>query len=86
MDKTAQKFIAENIYSMVGFKPIRDCRTIYDMNKYFKENGFHFTKGDVSIAVEQWGKPVAKATRRWSARRVCLEYKELKPQIEWITG
>ena len=85
MDKTlAKKLIADNIYAIVGFKKIQDCRTLYDMSKFFKDNGIHFVKGDIAIdVVAEDGRPIARAVRKWSQHRVCLEYKELKPQIEW---
>ena len=84
MDKNVKQLIADNIYSLVGFKKIHDCRTLYDMSKFFKDNEIHFKKGDIAIEVEQNGKLIAKGIRRRSQRRVCLEYKELKPQIEWL--
>jgi len=83
MDKNVKQLIADNIYNFTGFRVIRDWGKLYDMNKFFKDNGIHFKKGDVAIEVEQNGKLIAKGIRRWSQRRVCLEYKELKPQIEW---
>lgn len=83
MDKNVKQLIADNIYNFTGFRVIRDCRKLCDMNKFFKDNGIHFKKGDIAIEVEQNGQLIAKGIRRRSQRRVCLEYKELKPQIEW---
>jgi len=83
MTNAEKKLIADNINSLVGFRKITDFRTLYDMSVFFKQNGIHFEKGDVDILVTKNGEKIAVGHRHWSNKRVNLEYKELKPEIEW---
>ena len=85
LDKNTKKLITENINSRCGFHKITDCRKLFDMAQFFKANNIHFGRNKAEdIEVTQDGQLVAIGHRRFSQHRICLEYKELKPSIEWI--
>lgn len=87
MDKQTKKLIAEEICAIAG-KADRKLdwspHVLYKRAMFFKDNGIHFEKGDCDIVVTQQDKKIAIGHRRWSALRIRLEYRELKPEIEWL--
>ena len=93
MDKQTKKLIAEEICAIAGKADKKldwSPGVLYKRAKFFKDNGIDFEKGDCDIVVTQQDRKIAVGHRRWSAssrwsyRRVNLEYKELKPEIEWL--
>ena len=83
MDKPTKKLITDAIYAAAEYRQLTDFRAIYDMNIFFKKHGISVQTGDTTITVTQNGKPLAIAERRWSANRVALAYRPLKPAIAW---
>jgi len=73
-----------NAYALYGRYPSTSFGRIPEHHFYMRNNKLtlkvYDTRGEV---VDDSGKVVVSYERKWSAKKVCLTYKELMPKLEW---
>lgn len=61
------------------------CSRLPEHHFYMRDNRLRIVNdNNDGKVVDEDGNVVAKWVRKWSAKRVCLTYKELMPTIEWV--
>ena len=75
----------DNAYNLYGRFPSTSWNApIPEHHFYFRNHGLSLKVRDNHGEVtDEQGNVIVRYERKWSAKKVCLTYKELMPKLEW---
>lgn len=75
----------DNDWALYGRRNTSFGLRLPEWHFYMRDNNLRIVHDyNDGMVVDGEGNPVAKWKRKFSAKKVCLTYKELMPTIEWV--